>query len=377
MKVAINGLFLTRPLTGTGQYTEHLVRALSKVGAKHSYTVFVPGPVEASFPKNVTLVEKPPTLTWLGKGLSFDQWETAQMASALAELKPDLYHSPYPAPPLKTSVPVVMTVHDCIPQRFPMYRRGLRSAIKQRRIRQGVTKAQEIITVSETSKREIEAVFGVPASRITVGYDGITSDFLTPSPKTKVASIKGQYGLTRPYVLYLGGYDYRKNVRRLISGFAKSGLASSHDLVLTGALTAPSSKLYEDYLNLPVLLRDAKIHQHTHTIGFVTDEQKRALLAGASSFIFPSLAEGFGLPILEALAQGVPVAASDIPTTRELFTDSVGIFDPYNDHDLAKVLRSVTLDPDRRKRQQGKELAKRYSWERVAKTTLAVYEKTS
>lgn len=380
MRIVYNGLFLTRPHTGMGQYSVNLLSNMPAALKRAEHIALVPGPVpkEVSkvLPAKLKLVEVPLPGSLLGAGPALDAWERKHIAATLIKCKPDLYHTPYPTPPLARNplkVPVVMTVHDMIPWQFSRYRRSVRSRLKQRRILAGIGAADYICTVSNASAEAIADIARIPAGRITVTHDGLDQRYRRQPTTAARQKVQDTYGLTRPYVLYLGGYDYRKNVRRLVEAFGQSGLAASYDLVLAGAVTAPGTALYEDYHRLPILIRQAGIAKQTQVLGFIDEAEKPALLAAARSFVFPSLAEGFGLPIIEALAVGTPVAASEIPSNRELFNEAITTFRPDSVTEMAKAIRSVTQDANVPRVKRGQALAKEFTWERVAKQTVAAY----
>lgn len=371
MRIVHNGLFLTRPGTGTGEYSTHLLAELAKAMPEDEHLVLTPDRVKNA-PSGLTVKTVPLKRRWRGRGLALDEWETRGVATVVDELKADVFHSHYPTPPVPTDVPVLMTVHDVIPWRWPQYRASVRRRLKLRRIKKGISMANHILTVSETSKNEILAVTDRHPADITVTFDGVDDSLFRRVSDKETTAITEKYGLTRPFILYLGGYDYRKNVRRLLQAFARSGMARSHDLVLAGALSAPQTALYRDYADLPGLARKHGIASSVQQIGYVPDDEKPALLSAAEAFVYPSLDEGFGLPIAEALAAGTPVIASAIPSTKELFGSAVTMFDPENTNEFAKVLREQLSRPSSTNR-SGVDTARRYTWQTVAEKTARAY----
>lgn len=366
MKIVYNGLFLTRPNTGMGQYTAHLFEELPKALPKAEHVAITPSRVAAA-PKGMTVETLKPARYGVGEGLALDRWESHDLPYRAVELGADVVLTPYPTPPADAEIPVVMTVHDMIPWQIPAYRRSLRSRFKLRRILEGIRQADHILTVSKFARDSIVNLAAVEPKRITVVYDGVGDQYRQRPSPAAVAKVRRKFKLRRPYVLYLGGYDYRKNVRRLIDAFARSGLGETRDLVLAGAVTAPPGSLYDDYRQLPELLKSAGIDSQTQRLGFVDEADKPGLLAGADAFVFPSVAEGFGIPILEALGLGVPVAAGKIPSTRELFPGAVTLFDPADPSDLAGALKRTADSKSKTRVAKGKALARRYTWPAAAK----------
>lgn len=374
--VALNGLFLTRPYTGMGQYTLGLMEALPKALPQAELSVIVPRAVDLPLSKRWQIrVEEPGRGRFGrlgGEGLALDKWERG-LTRVASDLGADVYHSPYPTPAPEATLPTVMTVHDMIPFQLPYYRRSLRSRAKQRRILEGIQQADALVTVSETSAAAIVTTAGVPVERIQVAYEGLGPDFVTKPSAASVTKAKRQHGLDRPYVLYIGGFDYRKNVRRLIAGFGKSQLAESHDLLIAGAIDVPAGALYDDFHRLAQLIAQAGIGNSVRLIGHIGGAEKSALMKGAAAVCYPSLAEGFGLPILEALALGTPVATSRLDVTRELFTGAVEFFDPRDPSDLAAALRETVGRTATPMRKRGLAIAKEFAWPDTAARTAEVY----
>jgi glycosyltransferase involved in cell wall biosynthesis len=376
VKIVYNGLFLTRPLTGMGQYTEHLLTELPKALPKAEHIAITPGRVTKP-PKGVSVEVLKPNRYGVGEGLALDRWESHDVPKRAQELGADILLTPYPTPPADVEIPVVMTVHDMIPWQLAAYRRSLRSRLKLRRIFEGIRQADHLLTVSKFSRDSIVNLAGLDSKRITIVHDGVGDQYRKRPSTAAINKVRKANKLQRPYVLYIGGYDYRKNVRRLIEAYAASGLAESHDLALAGAVTAPPGALYDDFRKLPELLKEAGISAQTKRLGFVDEADKPALLAGADAFVYPSVVEGFGIPILEALGLGVPVAAGRIPSTQELFPGAVALFNPADSADLAKVLKRTVASPSKARISKGKMLAKKYTWPAAAKTAAAAIKKLS
>lgn len=373
MKVAVNGLFLTRPHTGVGQYTRNLVTALAGTRGV-DVTVLVPEPVDLPLPKKVKVRVVSPGRRYLGRGLSLDHWERVVAPQAALAAGADIYHTPYPTPPPEVAMPVAMTVHDMIPWQHPYYRRSLRSRRKLKGVLTGIRRADLILTVSRSAADDIVSVADIDPRRIKVSYEGLDLAFTKVPTDPIRKKVLAKHRLTRPYVLYLGGFDYRKNVRRLTLAFGRSGLADSHDLVIAGAVAAPGTALYADYHRLSILLAQAGIAGQTRLLGWLTESEKAAVLSGAGAFVYPSLAEGFGLPVLEALALGTPVATSRIPVMTELFNGAVEFFDPADIDEQAAAIRAVVGTNRLAMKRRGRILAtKELTWKVAAARTVQAY----
>lgn len=376
LTVAVNGLFLTRPFTGMGQYTRGLLTALPAALPGSEITVFVPEEVDFKAPRRVTVKVVPVKRHLLGHGVALDRWEGEELQRAAVAVGADLLHTPYPTALPESLVPTIMTVHDMISWQLPYYRRKIRSRLRLQRVLDGIREADALLTVSEAAAADIVRVSEVPEGRIQVAYESLNPEFKKPA-KAAVTKARKEHRLNRPYVLYLGGFDYRKNVRRLVMGFGESGLAATHDLAIAGAEDVPAGALHSDYHRLATLLAQAGIQSKTRLIGTVTEADKAALLTGADAFCYPSLAEGFGLPILEALACGTPVAASRLPVTKELFTGAINFFDPMDQSDLAGVLKETVGSRPAAMQKRAKQIVKEFNWKDAADRTAAVYEAVS
>jgi alpha-1,3-rhamnosyl/mannosyltransferase len=272
---------------------------------------------------------------------------------------------------------LIVTVHDAAPELFPeafpargrrFHRHGLRAAARR---------ADLVITVSKAAEAEIAANTPIPVDRVRVVPGGVD---LAPASRDEVARTLGRYRLTdAPYVFWLGTLEPRKNVTVLVSAFARLLAGRTdlpHRLVLAG-----SGGWLEEGLVPPrdeALLRQ---RDRLRVLGHVPDDELRALYAGAVLFALPSRHEGFGLPVLEAMAQGTPVVCADIAPLREVAGGAARLVPPM-DVDAWVVALSDLFDgaehhPDETTRPMaaaGRARAAGFSWERCIRATHAVYE---
>lgn len=271
----------------------------------------------------------------------------------------------YIVPP-KTSGKIITTIHDMTYLRFP----ETMDAKNLRRIRSGITRSIEvserIVTVSEFSKREIVALLGVPADRVTVVYNAAsvgtdTEDF---------SSVAARCGIRQPYILYVGTIEPRKNLTRLLRAFEqlKREAGIPHQLVLAGGRGWRCDEIY----------RTASKIEGTQDVvfcGYVRNEAKNSLYANASVFVFPSLYEGFGIPPLEAMTMGCPVVCAGAASLPEVVGDAARLVDPLDEVDIAEGIWQVLSDSrcacDLRER--GRIQTQRFSWERSAQTLFNLY----
>jgi glycosyltransferase involved in cell wall biosynthesis len=378
MKVGINGLFLNRPTTGTGQYLLELLPALTQRDTQNEYALIFPRGIDV--PKDlarVTLHPQNVAVNAFGLGENFAKlwFEQITFARACQRECIDLAHVPYFASPLFPRTRTIVTIHDLIPLLLPLYRGSLLVRAYTRLVAIAARRADAIIADSECSKRDIVRLLGVDASRVRVVYLAANQRYQRVIDTTSVSQ---KYSLPRSakYLLYLGGFDQRKNVRVIIQAFSQ--LREFYDLgyrlVLAGVNLGRDSEFFPNPQRIAreVGLPDDAIH----FTGWVDEVDKPALYSGATVFLSPSLYEGFGLPPLEAMACGVPVISSNASSLPEIVGDAGITIDPNDVDAWAEAIRTVLRDPLRRATMQLQSIhqARKFSWRQSAEETLAVYE---
>jgi glycosyltransferase involved in cell wall biosynthesis len=335
MRVSLNGYFVSQPNVGSGQYALHLLQCIR--GAE----VDVARPIGA--------------LGNLGK-LRWEQfgWPAAARAAGV-----ELLHSPYFALPLRRDRPAVVTIHDLIPMVLPAYRGSLQVRAYTWLQALACRTAQAILVDSEHSQQDVLRLLRVPPERVHVVYLGVeprfTPDRSGPSP------------LDEPYIFYIGGWELRKNVPALIAAFERV-VAERPDVVLAIAGAARSgSAMFPDLQALAAPLGD-----RVRFLGFVSEQQKLELYRHAELFAYPSLYEGFGLNPLEALACGCPVVSSDASCLPEIVGDAGLLVDARSPESLADGMLRALADPEPW-RAKGPAQAAKFSWQRMADETAAIY----
>jgi glycosyltransferase involved in cell wall biosynthesis len=364
MRIGINALFLDRPETGSGQYTQNLLEALAKVDPTNEYLLFSPGPAPPI-----------PNIPYPISNLAKLWFEQVAFPLTCRRLGVDLTHVPYFASPLFPTAPTVVTVHDLIPLILPAYRGSLRVRLYTRLVAAAARKAEAVITVSQASQRDIVRYLHIPPERIHATYEAAEEAFQPVEDAAQLAAIRQKYGLPERYLLYLGGFDQRKNLSGLLRAFAL--LVNSQPqarLVVAGKLPGRDSPLFPDPCRL---VRELRLTEKVVFTGWVPEDDKPALLSGAVAFAFPSLYEGFGLPPLEAMACGTPVIASDRSSLPEVVGEGGILVEPTNVEALAEAMEILLVDDALRAKLRQKALAQaaEFSWEQTARETLAVYRK--
>jgi glycosyltransferase involved in cell wall biosynthesis len=301
--------------------------------------------------------------------------EQLSIPLALRRERIDVFHAPhYVLPPLAHCRSVV-TIHDCIHLMFPQYLPN-RFALGYARasIWMAARTSDRVLTVSETSKRDILHFFDVPADKITVIYNGIDERFWLQPPDDQLSRMCERYQLHGDFVLYVGNVKPHKNVERLIDAFhlvRQNGLDHLKLVVIGDDVSK--------YAELRRAVHRYNLHKHVRFLGHMPDEALAVLYRLAAVFVFPSLYEGFGLPPLEAMASGVPVVASNVSSLPEVVGDAGLLVDPADPHEIAGGIYRVLTEPGLRDalRKKGLARAAEFSWERSVQQIRAIYGDTA
>lgn len=355
---------------GLGRYAESLARALIAANPAR-YALFYNR--ERSAIRPPAELERLPART---VALGYKPWRMAVWLGQLTRagfdgLIPgaDLFHATeHLLMPLR-HVPAVLTVHDLIFRRLPAHHKPLNRWYLNLTMPLYCRRAKRIIAVSEHTRQDLITAYGLAPERITVVYEAAESLF-HPQPAEAVAAVSACYGLPERYLLYVGTIEPRKNLTRLLTAFE-----TLHADGLTDGLVIAGRKgwLCDDFF---ARLEQSPARQFVRLPGYIPDEDLPALYAGAQAFVFPSLYEGFGLPVLEAMACGTPVAASCAASIPEIGGDAALYFDPTEVEAITEVVRRLLRDAALREaaRARGIARAAHFSWERTAKETSAVYD---
>lgn len=328
MRLGVDGREL-RPgvRTGIGRYLLEILRAASADG----WSCVVYGDAGAR------LGQALPGVTFTALEVSWTQWwDQVALPRALARDRVTVFLSPYYKGPVRAPCPVVLTIHDLYFIDYPGRHRPVYEAIVTRAARLYAGRAVAIISDSEYSKRAIVERLGVSAAKVSVIPVALGGEF---KPTSLTAAARARYGLTSPYVLYVGNFNPHKNIPRLIRAFGMlpGAVRTRHSLVLAGG--------YGD--GRPELARLADSLGLTDRVVFsgrVDDADLPALYSEAAAYVTPSLEEGFGSTVLEAMACGAPVISSNRAALPEVVGDGGLLFDAEQEHELAAVLARVLTD---------------------------------
>ncbi len=331
MRLFINGYFLAKPKTGMGQY---LLQILLHQKWDLNICILIPEylkqdikDIPQSISKNIQYI---PTKYSRNDLLAQMIWEKFTFPNEIQKQKVDIVWSPHPTISIIPNIRHIMTVHDVIYWRLPEYIPNWKVRLYVKLLAQSIRKANQIITISKFSAKEIEAVFDIPAKDIPV--------ISLASPKLNLRNIKQ---LTQDkYIFYEGGLDIRKNVPKLIQAF--SLIADKYkylNLYIAG-------KYFESPIipNLPAVIEQYNLQDRVKLLGYISDEDIINYIKYAEVLVYPSLYEGFGIPILEGFSLGTPVITSNIGAMKEVGSDSVIAINPKSAKSIAGGLESILKD---------------------------------
>lgn len=377
MRVAIDGL----PLLGEASiatYLRELLLHLAAEGRGHEYRLAFRGfraetrrriaclladPAFSHFPSQMTRIpDRILEWCWIRRSVHLPFTE-ARLGN------PDLFLSTIYVTPVLRGVAVVMIAYDLIPMRFPQYY-GQDQPLLVQRIRRGIERADAIIAISQSTKRDFVEFLGADPSRLHVIYPGADARFHPAGDAAEAQRVLGRYGLRQPYLLYVGSLGPHKNVGTLVRVFRrlKERRRLPHQLVLCGR-----ARWGRDVVNAAQDLIDAG---NCVVVDFIPAGDVPPLYHGAEAFGFLSLYEGFGLPPLEAMACGVPVVTSNAGSLPEVVGDAALQVSPTDEEAIEDALYRVLTDASLREelRVRGLRQATRFSWPEAARQTLIVFE---
>ncbi|MGN6384759.1 MAG: glycosyltransferase family 4 protein [Verrucomicrobiota bacterium] len=282
----------------------------------------------------------------------------------------DVYHATFVPSPIQ-SARAVFTMHDVSPFTHPQFYPGNIRRRLAPLIQRGLSSAEVIICVSENCRQTTEELFGIEPSRLKVVPHGVSNDFKPMDRAEALDRVKQKFQIEAPYILYVGKLEARKNISRLLRGYQQfrqeTGLP--HKLVLAG-------RRFWDLHDIDNTIASLGIKQDIIELGYVPDGELVPLYSGAEAFLFPSLWEGFGFPIAEAMKCGAPVITSNVSCLPEVAGGAAELVNPEKTEEiaaaLAKVLGNETLRQDMIRK--GLVQSARFTWESTARKTIEAYE---
>jgi glycosyltransferase involved in cell wall biosynthesis len=376
MRIGIDISRTVEEKSGVGWYTSHLVQGIARVDRIHQYYLYpcfwycVPtGFRRAQHPKqsNFHLVDRWKTLRTVR-----ERWRDPDLGGASILGSVDVVHcTAYTAPPV-LGVGLVVTIHDMSFLTHPQFHEESNIAFCTRECHRAARRAAKLIVPSEATKRDVLRYLHADEDRVHVIYEAAGVDFGPVEDREAIRSVLVDHSIDRRYVLFVGTVEPRKNVRRLLEAFlhvVRSCPDRGELLVIAGGKGWRNTEIYD-------FVRESGLTDRVRFLGYVTDSDLRALYSAATVFAYPSLYEGFGLPVIEAMACGCPVVTSRTASLPEVAGDAGLLVEPTDVADIARALGTVMGDRELRQklRAAGLERAAQFSWEKAARKTVRVYE---
>lgn len=371
MKVAIDVRTVLSNRSGVGNYVLHLIQNLRKVDPESAYFFL-------SLKENLPFLgdlapEQNPLLTVFSHESHplGDFWEHFILPHRLMKTGIDIFHGPASLIPFrKDHYRVVVTIHDLVAFLFPETIPLKYGAYMRYLLRQAVRKANRIISVSQHTRQDLIEILKVPSEKITVIHEAPSPIFRPYDPNRVRTFLRERYGIQKKYIYHLGNIEPRKNLIVLLEAFTRvcQELGPEYQLVVSGQ---------KGWLirSLSHFLRDYPMRDQVLFTGYVPMEELPFFMNGAELFVFPSLYEGFGLPVLEAMSCGTPVISSNRSSIPEIVGSAGILVDPTDTGELADRIVYLLRNREARRHlsQLGQAQAARFSWEKVARETLDVY----
>lgn len=366
MRFALDGVPLSQTRTGVGHYTFELARALAALGPADEFELvspYAPVPVELGLPANLRFVQPG------GNGLTRRAWWSLGLPLYCGRADLALFHGTNFDLPAWSRCPTVLTIHDLSLLLYPETHE--KHLVRRARVKLPLMarKATAIITPSKAVKAEVSQHLNIDAEKIFAIPEAARAAFY-PAPHSERDAVCRSLGIENEFILFVGTVEPRKNLLTLARAFAELLQATSlrPQLVIAGK---------EGWLSdeLMAYLGASQIRDRVLFTGHLSDDDLRALYSACRVFVYPSLYEGFGLPLLEAMACGAPVITSNTPSIIETVGNVARLVSPTDTHDLANAVKSLLEDANERQHRSttGIEHAKTFSWAQTAAATFDVY----
>jgi glycosyltransferase involved in cell wall biosynthesis len=361
MKIGIDVSVLREKVRGVGNYLINILKRFPQYADNDRFFLYSPRPIIYQLLANDLWHNRNGTIPLPG---SF--WLQAQGARYIKNDKIEVFFSPAHIIPLNLPKPVriVLAVHDLVSILYPETMADYNRFVHNLFFKTSVKKAHHIITMSEYTKHSLIDYFNIDKERITEIYEGV-GDTYRPYYKAEIKEILARYKLTKPYILSVGTLEPRKNYLILLEAY--KNLNIDYDLVIIGKEGWKAKAILEKIHRL-------KLEDKVKILGYTTASDLPYLYNGAGLFVFPSVYEGFGLPLLEALACGVPTVCSNSSSLPEVGGDAVVYFDPNSAEELKIKIAQILNDNQLQKLLKEKSLiqAKKFNWDNTAQKTLSL-----
>lgn len=361
MVIAVNTRFLVNDLEGYGYFIHGLFKTLVKKHPEHQFYFLFDRPFNEDYifsPNIYPLIVSPPAR----HPVLWKYWYDVKVPLALKRIKADMFVSPDGYCSLTTKIPQCLVIHDLGFLHHPEAYKKSHVSFYKRSTPKFLKKARRIVTVSQFSKNDIVKHYKIAPAKIDVVYNGIKDGF-KPISFDEAEAVKEKYTEGKEYFIYVGAVQPRKNLVNLLKAFSifKKRLQSNMKMVIAGRLAWKN----EEFLQL---LKTYKYRSDIVMTGYLPEEELSVVLAASYALVYPSLFEGFGMPVVEAMKCNVPVLTSGKTSMEEAAGNAALYFDPNDHQDIADKMMLIYKDENLRKQliDKGKLNAEKYSWEKSA-----------
>lgn len=362
MKVAIDVHSIGSQAGGNETFYRQLLHGLAQDSSPNEYTLFHTWPLA---PSALPLDHR---FTWVKIPQNPLRRICFSLPALLKSLHPDVFHCQYIMPPRITAKTVV-TIHDLAHERYPEFSPSLEGIRMRKLVPWSARRADHIITVSEYSANDLVSLYGVPRNKITVTYQAPSEKFRPQDKEACRTQLRELYGIDSPFVLYVGRVQVRKNLNRVAEAFAR--VRQRHPglkLVIVGKPDLAYEKLLAK-------VDELGLKEHVHFSGYIEADCLPLFYNAAEMFVFPSIFEGFGLPVMEAMASGVPTITSRGSCLEEVAGDGALLVDPLSVESIAAAMAQILEDDGLRRDliDRGLRRSAEFSTQKFAGKILDVY----
>lgn len=396
MRIGIDARTILNPekgeAAGIGHYTYQLIRHLLIIDKENDYFLFFDKRVQQ---KRLRKFEQKNVRFRFFPFISYKRflpsaYRNFLITAFISRENLDIFHSPIPSLPRGYKAPTVITVHDLTIYKFPELYTEKELIFLKSDISAAVRSAEGIIAVSQSTKKDLNEIFGISAEKIKVIYHGIDARFFRKCASEEIKKVKKRYGIKKEYLLFLGTLEPRKNILRIVEAYERfrdrlvhlpqlkpedqikenlKGYSVDYQLVLAGQ---PGSHFEE----IKKRIDESKYKDDIILPGYIDADDLDQLFEGAKLFIFPTLYEGFGIPVIEAMANGVPVITSNISSLPEIAQGRAILVNPFNVAEISQAIFDLLTNKQLYNEisQKGREKAMEFDWEKTAKETLNFYK---
>jgi glycosyltransferase involved in cell wall biosynthesis len=359
LKIGVNSRFLLQPGSGVPNYLANLYRKCQEIDQRNQYVFFQPNASQTIGPTEVE-----PAASGLAGGAMFDSWLVDRL---IQRTQPTVFHGPAHILPLRRRkrVKYVVTIHDLTTVVLPKQYRWSHRWYYGFQVPRSLRVADAIMADSHNTKRDILRFYKIPEDRVHVVHLGVPEHYLRSASQDLKRLFPGKYFFS------LTTHPTRKNILGALRAFARFAAETQLVFVIAGLMDEAQKGV------MLTLARELGIEDRVVLFGYASDEQLRSLYQHAEFLIYPSFYEGFGFPVVEAMACGCPVVASNASSLPELMPNDDWLFDPHNIEQMATMMKRVlSLPPEKRQAliASNRDFARKFTWEKAARQTLDLFE---